>query len=129
MLTKRTAVSGNEIGHKKEETVPHSLCQCSAIAQSLYKARHDHMLCPIYHQIISLYGFTEDQMLSQKQPMPKPLVESERAKILWHISIYLDVTPENGAKFNKPDIMVHDKEKETWIIIVEGTLCRTGSTH
>jgi len=37
-----------------------------------------------------------------KQPTPKPSVENKRAKILWDIPIYQDVTPENGA--NKPNI-------------------------
>ena len=111
--------------HKREETIPHLLCQFFAIAQSLYKARHDRMLRPIYHQIISLYGFTEheDQTPWHEQPTPKPSVENERAKILWDIPIYLDVAPGNGA--NKPDLVVLDKDKET-CIIVEGTVCNTG---
>ena len=51
-----------------------------------------------------------------KQPAPKPSVKNERAKILWDIPIYLDVAPENGA--NKPNIVILDKDKATWIIIV-----------
>ena len=86
------------------------------------------MLCPIYHQIILPYGFAEDedQMPWHKQPTPKPSVESERAKILWDIPIYLDVTPENGA--NKPDLVVLDKDKDTWRI-VQGNVCNTGYIH
>ena len=47
--------------YKRDETIPVSLCQCTAIAQSLYKARHDCMLCRIYCQIMLLYGFAEDE--------------------------------------------------------------------
>ena len=47
--------------HQKEETVPHLLCSCSAIALSLHKASHDRMLRPVYHQMLSSYGFVTDQ--------------------------------------------------------------------
>ena len=32
------------------ETVAHLLCSCAAIAQTLYKARHDGMLRPVYEK-------------------------------------------------------------------------------
>ena len=98
--------------HQKEETVPHLLCSCSAIAQSLYKARRDRMLRPVYHQMLSLYGFVTDQDSTPwyKQSLPNNSVDNEKAKILWDIPIQLDIAPQDSA--NKPDIMVVDKKKE-----------------
>lgn len=109
---------------EKEETVPHLLINCSTLAQSLYKARHDRMLRPIYHQLMRTYELTnEDEKPWHKQSVPEPVVENKKAKILWDIPIHLKTAPQNGA--NKPDIVVKDKEKKTWFII-EGTVCNLG---
>ena len=45
--------------HNAEETVKHLMSSCSAIAQSLSKARHDKMLRPIYHFLLSKYKFNQ----------------------------------------------------------------------
>jgi len=42
--------------HSAEKTVPHLLCGCSAIAQTINKARHDSMLRPIYYLLLSVYN-------------------------------------------------------------------------
>ena len=111
--------------HRSEETVPHLFCNCSAIAQSLYKARHDRMLRPVYHEILSTFGFTADDNPTpwHKQPLPKSCMENDEAKILWDIPIHQDIAPRNGA--NRPDIMAMDKKNKTWLII-EGTVCNIG---
>ena len=44
-----------------QETVPHILCGCSQIAQTLYKDRHDQMLRPLYHSVLEKYEFSESQ--------------------------------------------------------------------
>ena len=44
------------ICHSTEETVPHLLCGYSAIAQTIYKARYDRILRPIYHLILSVHN-------------------------------------------------------------------------
>ena len=46
--------------HTAEETVSHLLWSCSAIAQTINKARHDRMLRPIYHLLLSLYNMEND---------------------------------------------------------------------
>ena len=43
-----------------EETVPHLLRACSAIAQTIHKARHDTMLRPTYHLLLSVYNMEND---------------------------------------------------------------------
>ena len=47
----------------------------TAIAQSVYKARHDGMFRLVYHQMLSLYGFVigQDSTPWYKQPLPKKL--------------------------------------------------------
>lgn len=43
-----------------EESVPQLLCACSAIAQTIHKARHDTMLRSIYHFLLSVYNMEND---------------------------------------------------------------------
>ena len=47
--------------HVKKETVPHIMCSCSAIAQTLYTSRHDRMLRPVYYAILKTLGITKDE--------------------------------------------------------------------
>jgi len=49
------------------------------------------------------------------------VLENEKAKIYWNVPLYLEKPPENGA--NKPDVIVHDKETNTWSLL-EGTVCQ-----
>ena len=42
------------------ETVPHFMCSCLEIAQSLYKSRHDKMLRPVYHHVLHKYSFENE---------------------------------------------------------------------
>ena len=45
---------------QKQETVTHIMSACPKIAQSLYTSRHDKMLRPYYHYLLSAYGFNEE---------------------------------------------------------------------
>ena len=45
----------------KKETVPHIMCSCSAVAQTLYTARHDRMLRPVYYVILKTLGITNKE--------------------------------------------------------------------
>ena len=66
------------------ETTSHTLSGCSKIAQSLYKARHDRMLRPIYHHLLQKYNFQENN--NEKpwymQSIPTAVVENANAKII-----------------------------------------------
>ena len=106
------------------ETVPHLMCSCSEIAQSLYKSRHDKMLRPVYHHVLHKYSFeSEVSKPWYQQEMPNPAKENKRAKVFWDIPIYVDKAPENGA--NRPNMVILDKINKNWIII-EGTVCLIG---
>ena len=45
--------------HTATESTTHVLSACSKIAQTLYTARHDRMLRPIYHCLLDKYNFQE----------------------------------------------------------------------
>ena len=109
----------------EQETVPHIMCGCSSIAQSIYKSRHDKMIRPLYLFILNKYGFEESEVNKPwyQQSLPQPVLENQKAKIYWDIHHYVTNRPSNNA--NKPDIAIFDKENNTWIII-EGTVCNIG---
>ena len=56
-----------------------------------------------------------------QQNLPRAVLENEKAKIYWNVPFILEKPPENGA--NKPDVIVHDKETNTWTLL-EGTVCQ-----
>ena len=99
-----------------QDTVPHILCGCSQIAQTLYKDRHDQMLRPLYHSALEKYEFSESQYSQPwyKQSHPVPCLENDKAKILWDIPWHLEKCPRNGA--NKPDMSVLDKVKKECMV-------------
>ena len=126
--TKRTTLRVSvPVCRSAEETVPHLLCGCSAIAKTIYKARHDRMLRPIYHLLLSIYNMENDDSKAwYKQAIPKGSTENDEAKILWDTPIYIDKEPENGA--NKPDMTIFDRKNKV-IILVEGTVCNIGQIN
>ena len=54
----------------KKETVPHIMCSCSAIAQTLYTARHDRMLRPVYYTILKTFGITNNKEDEEDETIP-----------------------------------------------------------
>ena len=113
------------ICHSSKESTTHILTSCTPIAQSLYKARHDKMLRPIYYRLLEKYDLLNQQKLLPWYCQPPPLatVENSRAKIFWDVQHLLSTCPEEGA--NKPDIVVLDKEKDM-AYVIEGTICEIG---
>jgi len=87
--------------HAKKETVPHIICSCSAIAQTLYSARHDRMLRLVYYAILKTLGITnneEDVTLPwYRELQPKCCVETKEVKVHWNIPLHLDVVPKDAS--------------------------------
>ena len=110
--------------HVKKETVPRIMCSCSAIAQTLYTARHARMLRPVYYAFLKALGITNNEEEERyRELQPKCCVESKEVKLLWNIPLHLDVIPKDGA--NKPDIAICNKKERQWLIF-EGTVCNIG---
>ena len=109
-----------------QEKVPHTLCGCSQMTQTVYKDRHDKMIRPLYHSLLGKYELTESQSSQPwyKQSHPVPCLENDKSKVLWDIPLHLERCPRNGA--NKPDISALDKVNKEWFII-EGTICMPGT--
>ena len=104
------------------ESTTHVLSACSKIAQTLYAARHDRMLRPIYHCLLDKYNFqgSDHGKPWYQKSLLHAVVENEKAKIYWNVPFILEKPPGNGA--NKPDVIVDDKETNIWTLF-EGTVC------
>ena len=111
--------------HTATESTTHALSACSKIAQTLYTARQDRMLRPIYHCLLDKYNFQESDHGKPwyQQSLPHAVLENEKAKIYWNAPFILEKPPENGA--NKPDVIAHDKQANIWTLF-EGTVCQVG---
>ncbi|KXJ20792.1 hypothetical protein AC249_AIPGENE424 [Exaiptasia diaphana] len=112
--------------HNSQETVPHIMCSCPAIAQTLYTARHDRMPRPVYYAILRTLGINNDKNQTtpwHKEQQPKCCVETKEVKVLWNIPLHLDVAPKDGA--NKRNICICNSKERQWIIF-EGTVCNIG---
>ena len=79
------------------------------------------MLRPYYHYLLETYGFDNDHSRPwYEQSLPLPVVENERAKIMWDLEFHLQKAPQNHA--NKIDMAIYDKERKQWLLL-EGTVC------
>ena len=103
------------------------MCSCSAIAQTLYTARHDRMLRPVYYAIVKTLGITNNEegetIPWYRELRPKCCAETKEVKVLWNISLHLHVDPKDVA--NKPDIAICNKKERQWLIF-EGSVCNIG---
>ena len=124
-LKMETANTTGSLCKQAEEAVVHLLCSCAALAQILYKARHDRMLRPIYHLMREKFEFDGSNrgVPWYKQALPLASIENDHAKIMWDIPIHLDKRPSNNAI--KPDMLIIDKEGKK-ISLIEGTICAPG---
>ena len=116
-LMQEVADTSCRLCHQAEETMNHLMCSCPAIAQDLYKERHDCMLRPIYYSMLRKYRFDENKSRKPwfEQNEPQPFREKEHIKVLWDIPHYVDKRQTDNAI--KPDITIvnHDQKEVTLI--------------
>ena len=71
---------------QKQETVPHIMSACPKIAQSLYTSRHDKMLRPYYHYLLSAYGFNEESDHKQPWYQQRSLIPVTEKRLMFNVS-------------------------------------------
>ena len=122
-LMQEVADTSCRLCHQAEETMNHIMCSCPAIAQDLYKERHDCMLRPIYYSMLRKYRFDESKSRKPwfEQSEPQPVREKEHIKVLWDMPHYVDKRPTDNAI--KPDITTVNQKEVT---LIEGTVCSIG---
>ena len=97
--------------NERDETVFHILCECSKMAQTDYKKRHDKVAQLVHWNLCRRYGVQHAKNWYEHNA--EKVIENDRAKILWDFNIQTD----HVIQARRPDIVVKDKELDhTWII-------------
>ena len=87
----------------KDETVWHVIGECSKLAGTEYKRRHDNVARIIHRALRIKYGFSTAERWYEHSP--EKVLESREVKILWDFSVQTD----HEIEARKPDIIVIDK--------------------
>ena len=97
---------------KREESIAHVVAECEKLAQNQYKNwRHDRVGKVIHWELCKKYDF--DCKEKWYDHIPEGVLENEKSKILWDFRIQTD----QQLNHNRPDIVLHDKEKNECKII------------
>ena len=97
---------------EKDESMGHLVGdQCSKPAQAEYKHRHDNVARMIHWNITHSYSL--DVSSKWYQHKPKGVIENDHVKLLWNFNIQTSTY----IQARRPDVVVVDREKETFNII------------
>ena len=96
---------------RKGETVAHVVSECSKLAQTEYKGRHDNVARYIHWQLCGKCGLERAKRWYEEKPEVE--VESENFKILWDFTIQCD----RKIEARRPDIVFIDKTKREVVMI------------
>ena len=98
---------------ERDETVMHILSECSKLAQTEYKKRHDKVATMVHWELCKQYDLPHSQNWYEHRA--EAVMENDDVKLLWDFNIRTDRVIEA----RRPDIVLIDKKnKETMIIDV-----------
>ena len=96
---------------ERDETVSHLVSECSKIAQTEYKKRHDKVAAAVHWSICKRHGLPHsEKWYDHRAP---PVIENTKVKLLWDFNIQTDKVIEA----RRPDLVLVDKEKKECQII------------
>lgn len=76
-------------GHA-QESVPHFLARCTALAQNKYLFRHSMALKVLFYEILHDQDLLEGVPPWYSPVMPKPVYKSEQVEAWWDVPVYAD---------------------------------------
>ena len=94
-----------------DETIDHLVAGCPTLAISEYLTRHNKVAQYIHWKVCQFYGLPSNKNWYEHET--PPVVENEKAAILWDFSIHTDRT----INANRPDIIIRDKTNKTCILL------------
>lgn len=95
----------------KDETVTHIISECSKLAQTDYKARHDKVAGAVHWSIMKAHGLPHTK--SWYEHRAEKVVENEEVKVLWDFNVYVD----KYIEARRPDIIIVKKKEKECVII------------
>lgn len=96
---------------ERDETVSHIVSECSKLAQSEYKARHDRVATAVHWCLAKKHGLQHSDQWYQH--IAEPVIENDRVKLLWDFNVYTD----HLIHARRPDIVVVDKDTKECLVI------------
>ena len=102
-IEKSSNISMCRLCKEKEETVSHVVSECSKIAQTEYKKRHDRVATAIHWAICKKSGLPHTEKWYDHRA--EPVSENEHVKLLWDFSVQTDRT----TQARRPDLILIDK--------------------
>ena len=98
---------------ERNETVSHTISECSKLAQKEYKRRHDNVGKYLYWKLCKKYNI--DSKAKWYEHSLKGVIESSNIKILWDCVIQCD----KEIEVRRPNIVIVDKvQNEVKIIYI-----------
>ena len=103
------AIDGTNISPKcrkcnqKDETINHITSECSAMAQTQYKKRHDTVARAVHWSLCKKYQMPCSNKWYEHQP--ETVIENDNAKLLWDFGIRTD----RVIQAHRPDLTLVDK--------------------
>jgi hypothetical protein len=94
-----------------DETISHIVSECSKLAQTEYKGRHDRVATAVHWSLAKKFGFPASDQWYQHRV--EPSMENEKAKLLWDFNIYTD----HVIEARRPDIVLVRKESKECLVI------------
>ena len=94
------------------ETIYHVTAGCPELAPNVYTTRHNNVANYVYIELLVFTGLLNEKV-KWFQIKPNPVLENERYKLLWNLSIQTD----HQLMHNKPDIVYINKEEKSAMII------------
>ena len=95
----------------RDETVTHFISDCSKLAQTDYKARHDRVASAVHWSIMKAHGLHHTK--SWYKHKADKVVENEDVKLLWGSNIQVD----KFIEARRPDIILIRRKKKECVII------------
>ena len=89
----------------RDETINHIISECSKLAQSEYKARHDWVGKVIHWEMCKKFKF--DHTNKWYMHNPAPVLENDTHKLQWDFDIHTD----HLISASRPDLKIINKKK------------------
>jgi hypothetical protein len=97
-----------------DETIDHTISASPILAKEQYTKRHDKVCAQLHFNICKERGAHLDKK-NWYEHVPKSIepIQGGKVTVLWNKQVQTDRTIPN----NKPDIIIHDNEKEIYMLI------------
>ena len=99
-----------------QESVPHVLAGCSALAENKYLLRHNMALKVLFYEFLRDQDLLEEVTPWHSPVMPKPVYKSEQVEAWWDVPTYAD---HQEVQANQVDARVRRNHESKKVMAIE----------